>query len=201
MEVICGIKEHSDGKFRKHLTDQIWTLQNVSAKLVAITPQPLAAPMNTPLRKTIFLHAFLTSLALGLAGYALAHSGATGIVKTRMDQMMEIGTAMKTIGQMIQGKTDFNSEAAQIAANAVAANAKAIPDLFPKGSDKAPSEAVAAIWENWEEFVAIAAQMENEATALSSAAGAASNAQALQPLFAKLGKTCSSCHSKFRVKK
>lgn len=157
--------------------------------------------MNTPIRKAVFLPAFLTSLALGLAGYALAHSGATGIVKTRMDQMMEIGKAMKTIGQMIQGRTEFDGEAARIAANAVAANARAIPDLFPKGSNKAPSEAVAAIWENWEEFMAIAAQMENDATALSDAAGAASNAQALRPLFGQLGKTCSSCHSKFRVKK
>ncbi|MGI9364213.1 MAG: c-type cytochrome [Rhizobiaceae bacterium] len=176
-------------------------MQLVSAKLASATLQLIAAQMNTSFRKAILFRAFFTSLALGIAGYAMAHSGATGIVKTRMDQMMEIGEAMKTIGQMIQGKIAFDAKAARIAANAVAENAKAIPDLFPHGSNKAPSEAVAAIWENWEEFKTLASEMEKDASTLSDAAGSASNAQALQPMFGQLGKTCSSCHSKFRVKK
>jgi cytochrome c556 len=42
---------------------------------------------------------------------ALAHGGATGIVKERMDLMASVGKSMKTITEMFQGDKLFDPEA------------------------------------------------------------------------------------------
>ncbi len=90
--------------------------------------------------------------------------------------------------------------------------------LFPEGSIKHPSEAIPAIWTDWERFGAIAMDLSRYATALSDGAGnergAASGGYAssssgdadlatMSPdnLFMKVAGTCKACHQDFRQKK
>jgi cytochrome c556 len=153
------------------------------------------------MQKTSRSAALIFVIVAGAAGYAFAHSGAQGIVKQRMDAMSDIGKAMKTIAQMIRGQSTFDSATAQKAAKDIGHNAAQIPELFPEGSIEGPSEATPAIWENWEEFAAMAARMETAANDLAAAAQTAPDGVAIAAQFGKVGKTCNSCHGKFRVKK
>ncbi len=143
----------------------------------------------------------ITTLAIGLVAITptMAHKGAKGIVKERMDLMKDIRKHMKIIGQMIRGKTDFNAPAAKKSAKVIAAHANHMPMMFPKGSIKGPSEAVPEIWQDWPEFKRLA-------TDLSSAAGQIESEASLTkeragPLYKKMAATCSGCHKIFRKKK
>ena len=72
----------------------------------------------------------LTLLAcVASATLALAHEGATGVVKERMDLMETQKDAMKVIGEMAKGKTPFDAAAATKAAGDITSTAKKIPEL------------------------------------------------------------------------
>ena len=81
----------------------------------------------TPLRVALLL-------CLASATLALAHEGATGVVKERMDLMETQKDAMKLIGDMAKGKTKFDAAKATKAAQRYRLTAKKIPELFPEGS-------------------------------------------------------------------
>ncbi|MCP4407303.1 MAG: cytochrome c, partial [Gammaproteobacteria bacterium] len=58
---------------------------------------------------------FTAALTLGgLTAGAIAHGGATAIVKERMDAMSAISKAMKTISQMMQGKEPYDAAAVRL---------------------------------------------------------------------------------------
>ena len=131
-------------------------------------------------------------------GLALAHSGATGIVKQRMDSMKDIAAQMKQIGAMIKGERDYDAGLAASAADAIAQHAGMMPSLFPEGSNEGPSEALSSIWSDWDGFTQSAGDLESRAVALSDAAKSASRAAEIRAPFAAVGKTCSSCHEDYR---
>lgn len=104
---------------------------------------------------------------------------------------------------MKQGGGILRSAGALTGAEAVAAmqtlkdNYSHIPALFPEGSIVGESEALPAIWENWDAFVAIAKTGEDAAAAglaAAEAGDAAGYAAALQAI----GGTCGQCHQQFR---
>lgn len=135
-----------------------------------------------------------------MAGAALAHTGATGVVKERMEAMKAIGASMKAIATMIKGAAPYDAAKAAAAGEAIARHAGAIPDLFPEGSSGAPSEALPLIWTDWPDFLSATAALEERALDLAAAAGTAQNADALKAPFAALGETCKTCHEEFRAK-
>ena len=137
----------------------------------------------------------------GVAGAVWAHSGATGVVATRMDAMKDMGKQMKSLAQMIRGQGEFDRQAAQRAAAAVAAHADDIPKLFPAGSLNHPSEATPAVWTDWERFTDLADELSRRAEALGRVAETAVRPAALRAPFAAMGKSCKSCHADFRIKK
>lgn len=144
--------------------------------------------------------AFSTLLIIA-SGLAFAHSGASGIVKERMDMMGEIGDSMKIIGTMIKGESDYDAKAAKAAAMTIYGHASHISEMFPEGSTQKPTEALPAIWNNWDEFERIANIMKDTAKELADVAGAASDASQIRVQFGAVGKSCGSCHEKFRLKK
>src|SRR4029453_14519855 len=107
------------------------------------------------------------------ATLALAHEGATGVVKERQDLMDSQKDAMKVIGDMAKGKKLFDGAAATKAANDIHTTAKKIHDLFPKGSggEKNKSDALPAVWEKWDRFTANADDLATAAGALAQALG------------------------------
>ena len=106
---------------------------------------------------------------LGLA--ALAHSGATGVMKERMDAMGEMGDAMKRLTPMMRGQTAYDPDVVRNTADTMIGHAGTqMTELFPKGSNGAPSEALDAIWEDWEGFAALAEALRSSAEGMKLAA-------------------------------
>lgn len=148
-----------------------------------------------PLRLTVLVCVASATLALG-------HEGATGVVKERMDLMDSQKEAMKTIGDMARGKTKFDAAKAAEAARDIADTAKKIPELFPEGSggEKNKSDALPAVWENWNRFTANADDLGSAADALVATFGDSAS-QEWKPAFQKVGDACKSCHEDFRAEK
>ena len=95
-----------------------------------------------------------------LGSTILAHEGATGIVKQRMDEMEQIGRVVKRINERLKSKRGL----AEIARDAgeIHTAAGRVPSLFPQGSRDGHSDATPAVWERWSEFVAAARTLEGK---------------------------------------
>ena len=104
----------------------------------------------------------LAIISFGAA--ALAHSGATGIVKERMDGMSAMGRVVKELTPMMRGQSTYDAERVRVAADVMIMHAgEQMTEVFPEGSGGNPSAALPAVWEDWEEFSALALQLESYA--------------------------------------
>ncbi|MEL6795155.1 MAG: cytochrome c, partial [Pseudomonadota bacterium] len=129
---------------------------------------------------------------------ALAHIGATGVVKDRMDGMKIMAGAAKALGAAKAGAIPFSPELARRAAADLRTSAVAARDQFPEGSLERPSEASPAIWTDRETFDRILEELIAAADALEAAAEDEAAARAAADAVAR---TCKDCHGKFREKK
>ncbi|MBW3098979.1 c-type cytochrome [Pseudohoeflea coraliihabitans] len=123
---------------------------------------------------TKFLKSTLTAAIVltGASAVALAHGGATGIVKERMDGMMAMGKVVKELSAMMRGDVAYDADAMREGARTIRVHSgDNLTRLFPEGSGGAPSEAKAAIWSDWENFAALAERLAVEAEGLEAAAG------------------------------
>jgi cytochrome c556 len=136
-------------------------------------------------------------LLIVLMSFALAREGATGVVKERMDLMKDQQKQMKLIGDMAKGKTRFDAAKAGAAAKELGTTTKKIPELFPEGSGGHPSEALNAVWEEWDRFTGNAHDAEKAADTL--AAALAASGQDWKAAFKTMTDTCKSCHESFRA--
>ena len=136
--------------------------------------------------------------ALGLP--VVAHEGhehATGVVKERMVAMDGMAARMKAITERIRDKRELAAIKADAAA--VAEQASHIPHLFPPGSTQHPTQARAAVWQNWSDFA-------RRARALELASGQLANTSpddiaALRTQARAVSQACSGCHEKYRMRK
>ena len=118
-------------------------------------------------KKSILIAALSSSIAVS----ALAHGGATGIVKDRMDAMMAMGKAVKSVAPMMRREIDYDAEAVKSAAKVFAEHSgEAMTQLFPEGSGGGASEATPEVWTKWAEFEHLAAQLGEFAEGLALAA-------------------------------
>ena len=107
-----------------------------------------------------------------IAAAALAHGGATGIVKERMDGMSAMKESMKILTPMMQGKVPYNKQTVRREAEKIGHHAgDAMTKLFPKGSEGKPSEAKPDIWQDWDAFSEMAEQLHTYSEGLALAAG------------------------------
>ncbi len=128
---------------------------------------------------------------------AVAHNGATGIVKKRMNAMSAIGKAVKSIATMVKGDTGYDRAALKAAASTIRGHSgDNLTRLFPAGSGGGKSEARPDIWQNWEQFEMLADELNRQAVHLASLEARPSPME-----FGKLAATCKGCHEKFRLKK
>jgi len=118
----------------------------------------------------------LTKMSLAVvasitAGVALAHSGATGIVKERMDGMAAMQKAVKAVTPIMRGQADYDAEEVRTFAAALEMHSgEAMTKLFPEGSSGMPSVAKDEVWSDWEGFEILAMDLEVLAKALAEAA-------------------------------
>lgn len=113
----------------------------------------------------------LAILAIGIAGAAVAHTGASGIVKERMEGMASMGKAVKAITPVMRRQGDYDPDRVRGFAEEVRKHSgEALTALFPEGSVGMPSEAKPTIWTDWEEFEALAEQLHTLSEGLALAA-------------------------------
>lgn len=129
--------------------------------------------------------AWLVAMALPL--FVVAHEGATGIVKERMDRFDQSKQQMKALRGALSG--DDIAEA-QLIASQLAQWASTMTEYFPEDSNPAPSEALDDIWLDWEGFAALAADFEQAATVMTESPSMTN--------FKTLGGTCKACHDAYR---
>jgi cytochrome c556 len=125
------------------------------------------------------------------------HAHATGVVKERMVLMEELGKRMKAVNTRIRDKqklTAINDDA-----RAIAANAAHIAHLFPPGSTQSPTEAKAAIWQNFADFERKAKTLEAESAKLAETNGG--DFVALSAQARAVSQACAACHEAYRVKR
>jgi len=119
------------------------------------------------------------------------------IVKNRIDRMKALKEAFSVLTMMTTGKRDYDSKTALAAATKVEKITAEILEMFPKGSLIPPSEALPAIWEDWDRFRTDAETSHGETLALVEAI--AHNDQAdFQNRHKNVGRTCKMCHRRFK---
>ncbi len=89
--------------------------------------------------------------ALLTATTALAHQGVQNrAVLARMNGMSAIAENIKVLGNMAKGKVAFDQKAARVALQRMADHAAEAPELFEAREDDPKSEALPAIWEDFD---------------------------------------------------
>jgi cytochrome c556 len=111
-------------------------------------------------------------------------------VTLRQDLMREDGALLRSAGNLTGAE-------AVAAMQTLLENYTHIPDLFPEGSIVGDSEALPAIWENWDGFVAIV-ETGKTAAAAGLAAAEAGDAAGYAAALQAIGGTCGQCHQPFR---
>jgi cytochrome c556 len=134
------------------------------------------------------------TLSLSSPPAALAHKGAMGIVKERMDKFEASEKATKRIKQALsRGDTAVVTAEAEF----LVSWAREMESYFPENSNQSPSEAKDEIWLQWDDFVGAIQSFENASTALIDAA-AAEDPRAIGGAFSDMTKSYKSCHQQFR---
>jgi len=125
---------------------------------------------------------------------ALAHEGATGIVKERMDAMEAMGRELTAMRRSI----DANRNLAGIAerAESIGRTADRVPELFPPNSLTPPTTAKPAIWQEWNRFQSLAVQLRDAAGALGAAARTG-DPTTVSARYRDVVRACLSCHQDF----
>ena len=125
---------------------------------------------------------------------ALAHKGAMGIVKERMDKFEASEKATKRIKQALsRGETAVVTAEAEF----LVSWAREMKSYFPENSNQTPSEARDEIWLKWDGFVGAIQSFENASKSLMDAA-ASEDPRAMRGAFREMTKSCKSCHQQFR---
>ncbi len=142
-----------------------------------------------------------TVIALGFGvGALVAHEGATGIVKVRMDAMSAIATAQQAIKTSLENgdEVDFRSLKGQAAV--LNTSMFTLQDAFPEGSLDDISEASPKIWEDPDGFAGEMDKM-NAAVQAFSMGVDMQDVDAIESAFEDFHGTCKGCHQDYRLER
>lgn len=136
--------------------------------------------------------------ALMVIGVTAAFAQDTFTAPTSPEEAVAMRKAlMKEDGGLMRTAAKLSGADAVAAMTTIEANYSHIPALFPEGSIVGDSEALPAIWENWETFTAIA-QAGQKAAQDGLAAAQAGDDVAYQAAVKTIMGTCGQCHQQFR---
>ncbi|RMD62353.1 MAG: cytochrome c [Alphaproteobacteria bacterium] len=153
------------------------------------------------MRKTMF--ALITSATVALSAQAMAVDEPANIIKYRQAVMKAIGGHTGAIVGVAKGEVSFIGHVAAHA-RAIHDMSKLIPDLFPKGSDRAAfaeTRALPDIWADWAKFEAAARKLQEESARMIQVAEGGGDAAAIGAQLQNMGKACGGCHKPFRAEK
>ncbi|TDQ81440.1 cytochrome c556 [Dongia mobilis] len=139
------------------------------------------------------ISATILAVLIGVAGSISLVQADDAILAQREQAMKGMGAQMKTIKDLVGSGGPAGDVVAP--AQKIAEIAATIPGLFPEGSGG--DEVRPEIWQNWNDFVAKAQALGNEATMLAAAAEGGDMAT-VGAQFEKVGGACSACHKAYR---
>ena len=135
------------------------------------------------------------------ASVALSHTGATGIVKQRMDSMKEMKSAMKSMAGLVKGEMPFDSERAYASLLTVERHAHKLLDYFPDTEESrtgSETEALAGIWATWDDFAFLAESLARDTGNLKQAGISGIDELTLRNGLKQITATCKNCHDDYR---
>ncbi len=153
-----------------------------------------------------FLKITTLSAAIMIGGFAqtaTSHTGAMGIIKERMDNMVIMGKALGAVADMLKGKRDFDAGVVSQTGDVLIQHSKTMGSLFPDTEESRLgkySAALPVVWEKNDEFLALAKSLEEKAEILKTVASGG-DLKMIKVAFGQTAKTCSACHADFRKKK
>lgn len=109
-----------------------------------------------------------------------------------MDAMVTLQDGAKTLGAMAKGVRAFDADEVRAALDTMREAAAETPELFEDEADDPKSEARDTIWQEWEAFVKLNADL---SAALADPIPAEAD---LRPALAEIGAACGACHERFR---
>ena len=137
----------------------------------------------------------IITVAISMSGATIhAHSVENPSVQKRMDVMKEIKGAMGVLGGMAKGAIAFDATAAGAAQNTLIEQSGMVAATFEANETDPKSEALPAIWENWDTFVEMAEDLTFAAEGLD-----ASSLDGVRSGLGNIGASCGACHKKFRM--
>ncbi len=140
-----------------------------------------------------------TALLCALGSVAANTPSGDRVIAYRQNVLGLVGWNFSALSQMVRGQRDWDAAEFTRRAERVASLSKMLDEGFTPGSDKgADTEALPAIWENFDDFSAKLADFEREADALATVARAG-DVDAIKAQFAKTGGTCKACHDQYKA--
>lgn len=117
-------------------------------------------------------------------------------VKARMENMGALKQGMGVIGGMAKGAMDFDAEQAQAAIVALLDASGAIATKFEANETDPKSEALPAVWENWDDFVSKADDLTFALEGMD-----VTSLDSLRAGLGNIGAACGACHKQYRMDK
>jgi len=137
----------------------------------------------------------IITVAIAMSGATIhAHSVENPSVQKRMDVMKEIKGAMGVLGGMAKGAIAFDATAAGAAQNTLVEQSGMVAATFEANETDPKSEALPAIWENWDTFVEMAEDLTFAAEGLD-----ASSLDGVRSGLGNIGASCGACHAAFKL--
>lgn len=140
------------------------------------------------------------SAVILLSTSVMAHEGASGVVKTRMDMMKDVAKSMKSIASVLKDEDVNDLETIKASASVIVKHSGHFKKLFPEGSNQEPTEAAPSIWEKKDEFDKLFSDMSQRAQKLVNV-DETTGLDVIKADFKTLGTTCGTCHKAFRIEK
>jgi cytochrome c556 len=132
-----------------------------------------------------------------MAGAALAHENATGIIAERMEAMKNMGRDLKAVYRILTGSGPLDTAALVSHAETLHENCHKVEGMFPPGSIDHHSRALPVIWEKPEAFQEEMQRLHN-LTEHFLALAASGDKAALTASFDEVRESCRTCHETFR---
>ena len=135
-------------------------------------------------------------VSLTISSVAFAHSGVKDKnVKKRMMLMKEMAGNTKIIGQMLKGKTSFDTIQVKLALERLSALSLETPKVFTINATDPKSEAMPNIWDEFDEFTKLSKDLAETSIVL---ANSVATIEDLRPALKKVSSGCKACHSRYR---
>ena len=134
----------------------------------------------------------------------VAHTGASGIIKERMDAMSDMKDKAKLASDMLKGKTEFDANVITQVAETFVLHGSTMKSLFPDTEESQTGKTTRAlprVWQEWDIFLSELQEFETNSNTLLQLTQSSTDINEVKKKFLQTTKNCSSCHKRFREPK